>query len=56
MTKEQEENIRNEATINAMNALLSSSFMVFIFEFIFRKELAKIAVKYADQLVKELKG
>ena len=48
------EEIRVNAAINAMNALLSSSFMIFIFEFVFRKQLADIAVKYADQLVIEL--
>lgn len=46
--------VRVNAAINAMNALLSSSFMIFIFEFVFRKQLADIAVKYADQLVMEL--
>jgi hypothetical protein len=48
------EEVRVNAAINAMNALLSSSFMIFIFEFVFRKQLADIAVKYADQLVMEL--
>lgn len=49
------EEVRVNAAINAMNALLSSSFMIFIFEFVFRKQLADIAVKYADQLVMELR-
>jgi hypothetical protein len=49
------DSIRAEASINALNALLSSSIMVFILEFIFKKEIAKIAVSYADQLVEELK-
>lgn len=48
------EKVRVNAAINAMNALLNSSFMIFIFEFVFRKQLADIAVKYADQLVMEL--
>lgn len=48
------EEVRVNAAINAMKALLSSSFMIFIFEFVFRKQLADIAVKYADQLVMEL--
>lgn len=48
------EEVRVNAAINAMNALLSSSFMIFIFEFVFRKQLADIAVKYADQIVMEL--
>lgn len=48
------EEVRVNVAVNAMNALLSSSFMIFIFEFVFRKQLADIAVKYADQLVMEL--
>ena len=29
--------------------------MMFIFQFIFKKKIADIAVKYADKLVEELK-
>ena len=49
------EEVRINAAINAMNALLSSSLMVFIFQFIFKKQIADIAVGYADKLVEELK-
>lgn len=49
------EQIRADAAINALNGLLSSSIFIFIFEFIFKKQLADVAVKYADQLVEELK-
>jgi hypothetical protein len=44
-----------DASINIMNAILSSSIMVFIFQFIFKKQIADIAVEYADKLVEELK-
>ena len=47
--------VRIDASINIMNAILSSSIMMFIFQFIFKKEIADIAVKYADKLVEELK-
>lgn len=47
--------VRIDASINIMNAILSSSIMIFIFQFIFKKEIADIAVKYADKLVEELK-
>lgn len=49
------EEVRINAAINAMNALLSSSLMVFIFQFLFKKQIADIAVGYADKLVEELK-
>ena len=49
------EEVRVNAAINAMNALLSSSLMVFIFQFVFKKQIADIAVNYADKLVEELK-
>lgn len=49
------EQVRVDAAINVMNAILSSSIMVFILEFIFKKQIADIAVKYADKLVEELK-
>ena len=49
------EQVRIDASINAMNAILSSSIMVFIFQFIFKKQIADIAVEYADKLVEELK-
>lgn len=44
--------VRIDAAINVMNAILSSSIMVFIFQFVFKKQ---IAVSYADKLVEELK-
>ena len=47
--------VRINAAINIMNAILSSSIMVFIFQFIFKKQIADIAVGYADKLVEELK-
>lgn len=47
--------VRIDASINIMNAILSSSIMVFIFQFIFKREIADIAVKYADELIEELK-
>ena len=49
------EQVRVDAAINIMNAILSSSIMMFIFQFIFKKEVADIAVNYADKLVEELK-
>ena len=48
--------VRINASINIMNAILSSSIMVFIFQFIFKKQIADIAVEYADKLVEELKN
>lgn len=47
--------VRVDASINVMNAILSSSIMVFIIQFIFKKQIADIAVGYADKLVEELK-
>ena len=47
--------VRIDASINIMNAILSSSIMVFIFQFIFKKQIADIAVNYADKLIEELK-
>lgn len=47
--------VRINAAMNVMNAILSSSIMMFVFQFIFKKEIADIAVKYADKLVEELK-
>lgn len=49
------EQVRIDASINIMNAILSSSIMVFIIQFIFKKQIADIAVGYADKLVEELK-
>lgn len=49
------EQIRIDAAINVMNAILSSSIMVFIFQFIFKRQIADIAVGYADKLIEELK-
>ena len=49
------EQVRVDAAINVMNAILSSSIMVFIFQFIFKKQIADIAVGYADKLVEELR-
>jgi hypothetical protein len=47
--------VRIDASINIMNAILSSSIMVFIFQFVFKKQLSDIAVSYADKLIEELK-
>lgn len=49
------EEVRINAAINVMNAILSSSIMVFIFQFVFKKQIADIAVSYADKLIEELK-
>lgn len=49
------EQVRADASINALNGLLSSSILVFIFEFIFKKQLVNVAVQYADKLVEQLK-
>ena len=49
------EQVRIDASINIMNAILSSSIMVFIFQFIFKKQISDIAVTYADKLIEELK-
>ena len=46
---------RVDIASNVMNAILSSSIMVFILQFIFKKEIADIAVNYADKLIEELK-
>ena len=47
--------VRIDASINIMNAILSSSIMAFIFQYIFKREIADIAVSYADKLIEELK-
>jgi len=47
--------VRIDASINIMNAILSSSIMVFIFQFIFKRQVADIVVEYADKLIEELK-
>lgn len=47
--------VRIDAAVNVMNAILSSSVLVFIFQFVFRKQISDIAVGYADKLVEELK-
>jgi len=47
--------VRVDAAINVMNAILSSSIMVFLFQFVFKKQISDIAVSYADKLVEELK-
>ena len=47
--------VRIDTAVNVMNAILSSSIMVFILQFIFKKQIADIAVSYADKLVEELK-
>ena len=47
--------VRIDAAINIMNAILSSSIMVFIAQFVFKKQISDIAVTYADKLVEELK-
>jgi len=47
--------VRINASINIMNAILSSSIMTFLLQFIFKKQIADIAVGYADKLIEELK-
>ena len=47
--------VRVNAAINVMNAILSSSIMVFLFQFVFKKQVADVAVSYADKLVEELR-
>lgn len=49
------EQVRIDASINIMNAILSSSIMVFILEFLFKKQISQVAVKYADKLISTLK-
>ena len=49
------EEVRINASINIMNAILSNSIMVFILQFVFKKQIADIAVSYADKLIEELK-
>jgi hypothetical protein len=49
------EEVRINASINVVNAILSSSIMAFIFQFIFKRQVADIAVEYADKLIEELK-
>lgn len=49
------EEVRINASINIMNAILSNSIMVFLFQFIFKKQISDIAVGYADKLIEELK-
>lgn len=49
------EQVRIDASINIMNAILSSSIMTFVLQFIFKRQLADLAVSYADKLIEELK-
>ena len=49
------EQVRIDAAINIMNAILSSSIMTLIIQFIFKKQVSDIAVEYADKLVEELR-
>ena len=42
--------------INVMNAILSSSVMTFVLQYIFKKQVADIAIRQADQLVSELQN
>lgn len=49
------EQVRVNASINIMNAILSSSIMTFVLQFIFKRQLADLAVSYADKLIEELK-
>ena len=49
------EQARVDAAINIMNAILSNSIMVFVLQFIFKKQISDIAVGYADKLIEELK-
>lgn len=46
--------VKIDTAINVMNAILSSSIMVFIFQFVFKKQIADIAVSYANKLVEKL--
>ena len=48
------EQVRVDAAINVMNAILSSSVMTFVLQYIFKKQVADIAIRQADQLVSEL--
>ena len=48
------EQVRIDAAINAMNSILTGSLRLLLFQFIFKKEVAEVAVKYADELVEEL--
>lgn len=47
---------RVDAAINIMNAILSSSIMTFVLQFIFKKQISDLAVEYADKLIEELKN
>jgi len=47
--------VRIDAAVNIMNAILSSSIMAFLFQFVFKKQISDIAVQYADKLIEELK-
>jgi len=49
------ERVRVDASINIMNAILSSSIMTFVLQFVFKRQLADLAVSYADKLIEELK-
>ena len=49
------EQARVDAAINIMNAILSNSIMVFVLQFLFKKQISDIAVEYADKLIEELK-
>ena len=49
------EQVRVDASINIMNVILSSSIMTFVLQFIFKRQLADLAVSYADKLIEELK-
>lgn len=49
------EQVRIDAAINIMNAILSSSIMTLVIQFIFKKQVSDIAVEYADKLVEELR-
>ena len=49
------EEIRVNAAMSVMNAILSSSLMFLIVQFIMKKEIADVCIKYADALIEELK-
>lgn len=49
------EQVRVDASISIINAILSNSLLAFIFQFVFKKQIADIAVSYADKLIEELK-
>ena len=49
------EQVRVNAAMNVMNAILSSSLMFLIVQFIMKREIVDVCIKYADALIEELK-